>query len=168
MKFPALLLNRMVAEHLQVVLYQTTLVPPSAETTATCIIYTLNRMLNFGCVPNSADQWWNNGHQNWLISQVQEHEIDKDSKDGLHRSACSTFLTWWSNREKAKLLKRICIVKVHPDISTAAETEFHLFMAMTLSERVDIQKRNWTMLPASKEASSFGTKQTIFQWNTHK
>lgn len=101
--------------HQWVVLYQTTLVPPSAETTATRIIYTLNRMLNFGCVPISVDQCRTNGHQNWLISQVQEHEIHKDSKDGLpRRSACSTFLTWWSYRLKAKLLKRTCIVKVHP------------------------------------------------------
>lgn len=102
MTLPALLPNGTVAElYIRGLSYSIpdtpTFIPPSSETTAVGVIYTINRMLNNSCVTSD-------GLTDITIdtfSRVQEHEIYKDSRVGLPRgSACSAFLTWWSSSEK--------------------------------------------------------------------
>lgn len=89
MTLPALLPNGTVAElYIRGLSYSIsdtpTLIPPSSETMAVGLIYTLNRMLNDSCVTSDGLT----DIRSDTFSQVQEHEIYKDSRVGLPRVLC--------------------------------------------------------------------------------
>lgn len=115
--------QRVVLDHIRL-----TLVPPSSEPTATHVIYMLNRMLNIGCVPNSADQWRTNGQWNRQISPSagawgSTRTPQTDFLEGLHAphfwpgdpkvkkpSFWRGFVLWRCIQEFQQLLKIECHV----------------------------------------------------------